>query len=177
MSPRTPRDGRRTGVTGAITAEQQRKALGIATEQPREGKVPLSPAPQRKLENDEWPGEPLEDYEAFEASFNDLWGITSLPPPPGYRDGDPLPQVPKPRERPVGTDWSAIDASSTPAPLTDKDADEVRAAYRTHVKKICAMAESAKRSGDAAQEAKAAEEVRASAALGEVLKAKLGGRL
>jgi hypothetical protein len=176
MSRRRPGDPI-PGTEGTISGAQQAAALGLQPGSPKgkEAKPQkLTPAQARLKMSDKYVGEGpdigLEEYTVSAGrDVLDLLGINAADLPLGVEQELGPPQL-RPERRP--------DAPSPP-PMPDggasTEADKLRADYRAHVAKITAMAEAAR--GDAAKEAAAAEQVRASAALGERLKAKLGGKL
>jgi hypothetical protein len=161
--------------TGVITAEDQRAAIGAAA-QPREGKVALSPAQQRKLENDEYPGEPPEGYEVTileGRELYDLWGAPELAAAPGSPDGATVPIPPPPNATRKPTDWDKIDGDggSEAAADADYEADKLRRDFRAHAQKVTKRAIAAKGTDS---EAAAVVDVKRATELGRELKARLG---
>lgn len=165
------------GTEQTITAAEQAAALGIQRGGgPQDCDAPaLSPTQARKLMSDQYPGEGADIG----------WQKITIPGGRDVMDAlcvDPatLPvgveaELGAPQPRPErGSDSEGV-SSPEPKVLTAEAADELRQAYRAHAAKIKEMAASAR--GDAEKEAKVAAEVRASAALGERLKEKLGGAL
>lgn len=178
MSRRKP--GEPLGPKQTISAASIAAALGLRPgSAPREAKPrALTPAQARLQMSGKYVGEPPEmGLEEFVVPAGrdvlDLLGVDPASLPVGVEAELGAPQ-PRPERRP-DDGFTSSPSTPTPPPLDEEAAAELRAQYRAHAAKITAIAEAAR--GDAAKEAKAAEEVRASAALGERLKAKLGGRL
>jgi hypothetical protein len=168
------------GTERTISAAEQAAALGLQPgSAPKEGaRVPLTPSQARKQMSDQYVGEtPDIGWETITVPGGrdvlDALGVDPATLPLGVEQELGPPQ-PRPERRP---DDEGVTTTDAPSPPTAAEADELRAAYRQHAAKITEIAESAKQSGDAAREARAAEQVRASAALGERLKQKLGGKL
>ena len=185
---RAKRDGQPIpGTEGTITAEQQAAALGIDKTEPKPAPLRPTPAQARRAMSNEWIGEDL-DPPDWEASVIDdpstIANALGLRPedfdtiPLGSApEGMPIPQ-PGIRPKIEPRRERAHEAAPPPDPAAvNAAADELRAQYRAHVRRVTAMAATAKASGDAEREARAAAEVRATAELGERLKAKLGGSL
>lgn len=173
------------GTEKTITAAEIAAGLGLKPGSgPREAKPrKLTPAQERLKMSGEWVGDgPDMGLEEFTVPAGrdvlDLLGIDPATLPVGVEAELGRPE-PRPERRPDGEGFTEAHPTPPPppAPLDASAADELRTAYRAHAAKVTAIAEAAKQSGDPAREARAAEEVRASAALGERLKAKLGGRL
>lgn len=175
-------DGRPTGDKGVITKEQQLAALGIDQNAPKPAPLPLTPAQARRQMSGEWIGDDLTppDFERSVVSDPETVAQAMGARPEDFDavplgsapEGMPIPQPgirPKIKPRPE----RATVTAEPSRPLTPEAADELRTAYHRHRARVTAMAESAKQSGDTASEARAAAEVRASAEVGERLKAKL----
>lgn len=178
-------DGRPTGVKGVITADEQLAALGIDKTAPKAAPLPLTPAQARRRMNDEWPDDDLAppDYErsvvSDPAQVAQVLGARpedfDTVPLGSAPEGQPIPRVnaPKIERRPVDTP-TASPSPPPPSQSQDDAAAKARLAadFRAHAAKVAEMAESAKASGDADREAKAAAEVAASRQVGEQLKAR-----
>ncbi len=179
MSRRRPGDPI-PGTQRTITAAEQAAALGLRPgKAPKEGGAPaLTPNQARRKMNDEYVGEASDiGWETITVpAGRDVMNALGVDPatlPVGVEAELGRPE-PRPERRPDSEGVATTDAPPS-QPLTDEAADELRAQYRAHVARVTELAEAAR--GDAAKEAAAAEEVRASAAAGERLKAKLVGKL
>lgn len=165
------------GTEQTITAAEIAAELGLKPgSAPREAKPKqLTPAQARRKMSDKYVGEsPDIGWEEITVpAGRDVaaaLGVDLATLPVGVEA-----ELGKPEPRPERRPESVTTAADTSPPLTEADADELRAKYRAHAAKVKEIAEAAR--GDAVKEARAAEEVRASAALGEALRAKLGGKL
>lgn len=114
MSAKRKRTGRIL-ESGRVSAKSIADALGLGGPEPIPGKPKLTPAQQRAKDE----GKPLPpDAPDFEQTTirggRDVWEYLGRPaaePPPGYRDGDPLPEEFTPREHEdTKADWEAHDA-------------------------------------------------------------------
>lgn len=172
-------DGRPTGEKGVFTVEQQLEALGFDKAAPKAAPLPPTPAQARRAMSDRWADDLAPpDYERSVVSDPEaVAGALGARPedfdaPLGSQpEGMPIPQPairPKVEQKP----YEPL-RSSSPPPVADAAAKAKLAAdFRAHAKKVAAIAESAKGSGDADREARAAAEVAASREVGEALKAR-----
>jgi hypothetical protein len=171
------RDGDPIGPKKTITAAEQAAALGMQPgSAPKEGAaVALTPTQARKLMSDQWPGEaPDIGWETITVpAGRDVaaaLGVDLATLPVGV-EAELGPPQPRPERRPHVERESSSPTSSPPADDAVARA-KLASDFRAHAKKVAALAESAKQSGDAAREAKAAAEVAASRQVGEALRAR-----
>jgi uncharacterized protein (DUF4415 family) len=168
ITPGMPIPGTEKTISAADIAAELGLRPGSA---PKEGAdVPLTPEQARKLMSDEYPGEtPDLGWETITISGGrdvmDVLGVNPATLPLGAEAELGAPQ-PRPERRPHGGG-----VPPTP-PLDASTKAELAADFRAHAAKVAEVAASAKQSGDAAREAKAAAAVRASAEVGEALKAR-----
>lgn len=166
------------GTEGTITAAQQADMLGLKASPVKPADVPLTPAEARLIAEDRWPDESLRppDYAAGTVS-----GAEAVAAAMGVRPDDldaaPLGSQPEgmPIQQPaVRPNLQPRPEPSAPTrqPMTPELAAELRAHYTALAAKVRGIAKTAKESGDAAREARAAAQVRATAELGEALKRK-----
>lgn len=171
-------DGRPTGVKGVITKEQQLQALGIDKGAPKPAPLPPTPAQERRRMSDLWADDltppdyersVVSDPETVAAALGARPDDFDVVPLGSAPEGQPIPQ---PSIRPKVERKPYEPMGSAPEPPADAAARALAADFRAHAAKVAAIAESAKESGDAAREAKAAAEVAATRQVGEALKAR-----
>jgi hypothetical protein len=160
--------------SGKITAEQQRAAIGPPTPKPA-SKVPLSPAQQRKVENNEYPGESPIEFEETTIPFYDAVGRPELSAPPGSPDGTPIPIPPPPNETTRPMNWDRIDNrdSETHTPPADI-AEQLRQDVQEHARRMAIRTRAAMESDDLEVKRKAAEEAEESVSLMRRIMDKIG---
>lgn len=179
MSLRPRRDGEHIGPKRTVGRRQVAELLGLKDAPRPEPPMPDSPAAARLRQEgrakaaDELMDAAKENFVTHVISpGREAMAALGIKPeelPVGVEAGmGPPPPKPK-REEGWQDDGSYDGALNAPATPT-AEAAEIAAQYHAHAAKIAAMAEDAR--GDAAREAKAAAEVRASAQLGEALKAR-----
>ncbi len=177
------RDGRPTGVTGTITADSIKTALGIGAE-PRSGRVLDTPAQARlRSEGKDREADALasDDFEVTildAAEHYALWGSPELSAPQGSPDGTPVPLPPTAKPRPQKTDWRKIDGEDTtpapPAPTPNEQAAELRAMAAEHARRQVKRTEEAIRTGTPEQKAAAAKEAETTATLLTRIRERIG---
>jgi hypothetical protein len=166
------------GSKRTITADEQNAALGIDATAPRPAPLPLTPNQARRLAEDKWCDDmETPDYEASVVSGADAvanaLGLRAEdfdPVPLGSApEGQPIPQQRRPKIKPrpePEPEWAPQDPAAASA-----EADALRADYRKHAAGVAKRAAAAKGTD---REARHAQEVAATVALGEALKKKLG---
>ena len=148
------RDGQPLGPKQTITAEEQRRRLGIdRTAEPQPAPLPLTPAQARRQMAGEWVGDDLAppDYEASVVSDPDAVAqVLGLRPddfdsaPLGSQpEGMPIPQ-PGIRPKVEHEPYEPLKAPP-PSPADDAAAKaELAANFRAHAAKVAEIAASAK---------------------------------
>lgn len=174
-------DGRPTGKKGVFTAEQQAAALGLNKSAPRPAPLPPTPAQARRAMSDKW-ADDLEppDFERSIISGDPETVAAVLGARPDDFDAVPLgsaPEgqpIPQPSVRPKVEQKPYEPLAPSPPPAAPDAATKAKLAadFRAHAGRVAEIAESAKASGDATREARAAQEVAASRQVGEALKAR-----
>lgn len=175
---RAKQDGQPIGPKQTITAEEQRRRLGLDKPGPKPAELRPTPAQARREMSGEWRGEDLDPPDFERSVVSDADAIANAL---GMRPEDfdtplgSMPEgvpVPLPAVRPNIEPREADEAPRPPREVDAATAAELRADYQAHAAKIREIAARAKASGDPVREANAAEEVRRSAEVGEALKAR-----
>lgn len=137
MSRAPVQDGRAL-YTGTISAEDQQ--ADIAGERPLTGRVPLTPAQQRALDEDRYPGdEAPPGYEAGTAVVSaELTGKPTRPPRDETRPDDAWERID------AGGDASAAKPGVRAAVEVHRRAQKLRDDFHRHAAKVKARAEGAR---------------------------------
>lgn len=182
MSLRERRDGAHIGPKRTVSARQIASLLGLKDAPPPEPPIPDSPAAARlrsegKAKEADALMEAAKEHHAERVlpAGRDVMAALGVRPeelPVGVEQ-ELGPPPPKPhREDGWQPDGSYDGAVNAPKPDDAAAKAKLAADFRAHAKKVAALAESAKQSGDAEREAKAAAEVAASRQVGEALRAR-----
>lgn len=177
---RAPKDGRVLS-SGVVRAAEIASGLGLSGAEPREGKVPDTPAQARlRAEGKDREADALarDDFEVTildAAEHYGLWGSPELSAPPGSPDGTPVPLPPPARPQPQKTDWAKIDEAKAERPLTpNEQAEQIRQATRADIERTKARVAQAMKSGTTAEREAAADDARQVVALAQRVKEKIG---
>lgn len=165
------------GVVRAADVEAVLRPNGVGGE-PKPAPLALTPKQARLKMSNQYVGDGPPDWEASVVDSPETVARVLGLRPDDFDSGVPIGSMPegvhyKPGAR-VKIDPRPEPKRATSPPAAGDDVTRAQLAidFRAHAKKVAEVAASAKASGDAAREARAAAGVRASAEIGEALKAK-----